>query len=134
MGKIKLLIIDEHHAVRTALGVRLRSAIDIEVLATANDVEEGLAQIEAGQPDVVLFGLKSIRRRDLGATIDAVANLSSLGVPVVVLTSYADDIERELLAQAGARRYLLKDINSAQLIGEIRATVSEHEAETKPTS
>jgi DNA-binding NarL/FixJ family response regulator len=124
MKKIRLLIIDEHRAVRRALGVRLRSSAEIDVLAAAVNASEGHNFIKDELPSAVLFGLKSTRGRELDSTISAVAELAGKGLPVIVLASYSDDIERELLLQAGASRYLLKDINSTQLIDEIRAVVS----------
>jgi DNA-binding NarL/FixJ family response regulator len=122
MRKIRLLIIDQHRAVRSALEVRLRSSSEFEVVATAHSYEQGHQCLDTHPPDVALYGLKSSRNRDLDATIDTVAELTRRSIPVIVLASYADDIERELLLQAGASRYLLKDINSSQLIQEIRET------------
>ena len=62
---------------------------------------------------------------DLDATIDSVACLTQAGTAVIILTPYADDIERELVLHAGAYRYLLKDINSPQLISEIIEVANE---------
>lgn len=119
MKKIRLLIIDQHRAVRTALGVRLRSSKEIDVVAAAQNLGEEHQCVEVNPPDVVLYGLKSSRSLDLDATLNDVAELARRRIPVIVLASYADDIERELLFHAGASRYLLKDINSSQLIHEI---------------
>ena len=44
---------------------------------------------------------------------------------IIVLTSYADDDEREAAMHAGARRYLLKQIDSARLLNEIEAVANE---------
>lgn len=120
MKKIRLLIIDQHRAVRSALEVRLRSSDEIDVVAAAQSYGEGYGCMEPHPPDVVLFGLKSSRSRELDSTIHAVSELTRRSIPVIVLASYADDIERELLFHAGASRYLLKDINSSQLIQEIK--------------
>jgi two-component system NarL family response regulator len=125
MDKVRLLIIDEHEAVREALAARLSSAASIEVVATAQDM---LAPefFCSGYSDVALLGLKSSSSNmDLDATIDSVACLTQAGTAVIILTSYADDIERELVLHAGAYRYLLKDINSPQLISEIIEVANE---------
>lgn len=118
MDKVRLLIIDEHEAVREALAARLSSAANIEVVAAAHDT---LAPefSRSGYSDVALLGLKSSGDLNLDTTIDSVACLTEAGTAVIILTSYADAIERELVLQAGAFRYLLKDINSPQLISEI---------------
>lgn len=124
MEKVRLLIIDEHEAVREALAARLSSAASIEVVATAQDT---LAPefSRSGYSDVALLGLKSSSNMDLDATIDSVACLTQAGTAVIILTPYADDIERELVLHAGAYRYLLKDINSPQLISEIIEVANE---------
>lgn len=118
MGKVQLLIIDEHEAVRKALARRLDSAPAIEVVATVHHLELGEVQPER-RADVALFGLRSATDMALDVTIEVVKELTLRGTAVIVLTSYADDIERELLLQSGAYRYLLKNINSNQLIAEI---------------
>jgi two-component system response regulator DevR len=125
MKKVRLLVIDEHQAVRTALETRLRSSNAIELVVSAHDVTSGQSCMRPGSPDVVLYGLKSSNSTGLEPTLKAVARLSGKGIPVIVLASYADDIQREMFLLAGARRYLLKDINSSQLIDAIVAVSSE---------
>lgn len=120
-----MLIVDEHVAVRTALEMRLRSSPAIEVLAAAHDVHEGRVHLKDQSPDAVLFGLKSHNRLEADCIAELIAEMAEQGIPVIVLASYADDIERERLIKAGARRYLLKDINSTLLIDEITTVTSE---------
>lgn len=118
MDKVRLLIIDEHEAVRQALATRLSSTPTIEVVATAQDIDTSKSFYK-GCSDVALLGLKSSSDMDLDVTVGTVERLTDLGTAVIILTSFADDIERELVLHAGAYRYLLKDINSPQLISEI---------------
>jgi DNA-binding NarL/FixJ family response regulator len=118
MDKVQLLIIDEHEAVRKALATRLGSAPTIDVVATERYLKPDRWS-EDRPVDVALFGLRSGSDLVLDTTIEAVKELTCRGTAVIVLTSYADDIERELLLQSGAYRYLLKNINSNQLIAEI---------------
>jgi DNA-binding NarL/FixJ family response regulator len=130
MDKVRLLIIDEHDAVRQALTTRLSSTPTIEVVATAQDINSPDFS-ESGYSDVTLLGLKSSSDMDLDVTIGTVERLTKAGTAVIILTPYADDIERELVLHAGACRYLLKDINSPQLISEIFEVAEE---QTKPVA
>lgn len=124
MDNVRLLIIDEHEAVRNALATRLRSTPGIEVVATTQSFDQ--KHLDAlGVAHVALYGLKSSSDADLDATIAVVEELTCRGTAVIVLTSYADDIERELLLKSGAYRYLLKNINSHQLIAEILEVAEE---------
>lgn len=118
MDKVRLLIIDEHEAVRQALATRLKSTPSIDVVATAHDIDAPGLSLKA-YSDVTLLGLKSSSDMNLDVTIGIVERLTETGTAVIILTPYADDIERELVLHAGAYRYLLKDINSSQLISEI---------------
>lgn len=118
MDKVRLLIIDEHEAVRQALATRLSSTQSIEVVAAAHDIDTSQIVIKEST-DVALLGLKSGSDTDLDSTIGTVERLTKAGTAVIILTPFADDIERELVLHAGAYRYLLKDINSPQLISEI---------------
>lgn len=118
MDKVRLLIIDEHEAVRQALATRLSSTPTIDVVAVTQDIETSQNSFN-GLSDVALLGLRSSSDVDLDVTIGIVERLTEWGTAVIILTSYADDIEREMVLHAGAYRYLLKDINSPQLISEI---------------
>ena len=124
MEKVQLLIIDEHEAVRNALATRLSSNPNIEVVATIQSFNQQNLN-DSGSADVALYGLKSSSDADLDATISVVEDLTCQGTAVIVLTSYADDIERELLLKSGAYRYLLKNINSNKLIAEILEVAAE---------
>ncbi|GAB4278163.1 MAG: hypothetical protein Kow0080_29580 [Candidatus Promineifilaceae bacterium] len=123
MDAIRLLIFDEHTAVRTALLRRLGTSPRLEFVTAVGTLSEAMAAIHEQGVNVVLFGLSGVSHRELRQTIKEVQTLKQLGVAVVVVTSYSDDIEREVVLQAGADKYLLKDINSRQLISEIQGVL-----------
>jgi len=120
MDAIRLLIFDEHTAVRNALLRRLGTSPRVESVTAAGTLPEAIEAIHKEHVNVVLFGLSGVSHRELRQTIQEVQTLKKVGVAVVVVTSYSDDIEREVVLQAGADKYLLKDINSRQLITEIQ--------------
>lgn len=125
MNRIKVLIVEDHPAVRLALAARLDSFPQIDVLATPEGLRQALKQAQRLKPDVVLLELKgtsSIWPDPVGEMSKALA-----GHPtgIIVLTSYADADEREAAQAAGARRYLLKHIDSARLLSEIEAVAAE---------
>ena len=125
MNEIRLLIIEEHQAVRRALQTRLQSSSNLEVVAVYPSAAEWQAQRQLSNKapcaDVALLGLKGSRQRPVHDIIQDIKAFQNEGAAVIVLASVADDIERELALQAGAQRYLLKDINSIHLIAEIEA-------------
>lgn len=128
MNEIRLLIIEEHVAVRDALKVRLESSTNLEVVAAHHSTAAWKAcrQERKSEADVVLLGLKGVGQRPLTPIIHDIKEFNGSGMAVVVLASLADDVEKELVLQAGAKCYLLKDINSNQLIAEIEALAPTH--------
>lgn len=125
MKIIKVLIVDEYLAVRQALAARLRAFPHIEVVATAGDFEQGLKSACTMQPDVILLELKGSGSLELNPVAEMNKALAGHPAGIIVLTSYADVDERKAALDAGARRYLLKHIDSARLLAEIEAVAGE---------
>jgi DNA-binding NarL/FixJ family response regulator len=117
MERTRLLIIDEHRAVRQALVSRLQQTGKLEVVGSTGSAEEGLLQVEALRPSIVLLETK----RSDGTGLETCRRIarSHPHTTVIVLTSYEDEDERQAAFMAGATRYLLKDIDSSRLVYEI---------------
>lgn len=122
---IRLLIIESHAHVRQALVTRLASVRQFEVLDSGADLAEAQKLVAEVKPQVVILGLDRVRGSALRKKIDLLKNLAGQ-TAVIVLASYADESTRKHFLQAGADRYLLKDINTEQLIAEIEAIVAVH--------
>jgi len=126
MKRVRVLIIDRNPEVRRALAARLDSSPGIEVLTTAAGAREVFPQISALTPQVVLLDSKSLGQTpeasEIGETVRA---FRRLGPRIIVLATYSDESERQALLQAGANRYLLKDIDSAALIAAIAEVAAE---------
>lgn len=117
MDRTRLLIIDEHRAVRQALVSRLQQTGEVEVVGSTGSTQEGLLQVEALRPNIVLLETK----RSDGTGLETCRRIARRhpNTTVIVLTSYDDEDERQAAYMAGATRYLLKDIDSTQLVCEI---------------
>ncbi|HHS96422.1 MAG TPA: response regulator transcription factor [Chloroflexi bacterium] len=117
--RIRVLIIDEHEAVRRALATRLQRVEGIEVVGSTARWQEGVHMAVERLPDVILLEVK----RSDGQGLVALRRLRD-ECPlsrIVVLTSYPDPDERREALRLGAVRYLLKDIGSDHLVREIRS-------------
>jgi DNA-binding NarL/FixJ family response regulator len=119
MNPTRLLIIDEHEDVREALRARLDATPDIEVIGCTGCWERGLQRTRELQPEVVLLETKRTDGQGLEA-LQCLHHQCAIS-DVIVLTSYADSEERAAARSAGAVRYLLKDIDTALLLSEIRS-------------
>lgn len=116
---IRLFIVEKNSKVRQALEARLSSSSRIEVVGTARGAAEGVRSYPKLKPDVVLLDAKTAGRPNDVA--DVVSELAQRGSSIIVLTSYAFEAEREAALDSGAAQYLLKDIDSAALIREIKS-------------
>jgi len=121
MPSTKLLIIDNHDDVREALETRLDAVSGIEVVGCTGCWKTGLQEAKSLRPDVVLLETK--RTDDEG--LEALCSLTEEcpHTSIVVLTSYAEADERAEALQEGAARYLLKDIDTSQLVRQIQDVV-----------
>jgi DNA-binding NarL/FixJ family response regulator len=107
-------IVDEHEPVRGALAERLGRAEEIAILGHSGEVERVLQDAANNHPDVVLL---EIKRTD-GMGLELLRQLTHLPDPpqVIILTSYPTEWEKEAARRAGAAAYLLKEIDSDELI------------------
>ncbi len=121
-GQIRVLIIDDHEEARQALAACLGASPQIDVVAATGRAEEGLIKAAALQPDIVLVDPK----RSDGRGLEVLHRLlkSDLRVQVIVLTSYLVSWEEWVAHGDGVARYLLKEIDCAQLVRHILTVVS----------
>jgi DNA-binding NarL/FixJ family response regulator len=96
---------------------RLQQTSELEVVGSTGSSKEGLLQVEVLRPYVVLLETK----RSDGTGLDTCRRIarSHTDTRVIVLPSYEDEEERQTAYMAGAARYILKEIDSAQLMREI---------------
>jgi DNA-binding NarL/FixJ family response regulator len=112
-GVIRVLVADDQRVVREGLGSLLGLLSGIEVVGTAADGDEALAQALRLKPDVVLMDLRMPRCDGVEATRRLRA--ADASIRVLVLTTYADDRSVIDALRAGARGYLTKDVGAEEL-------------------
>jgi DNA-binding NarL/FixJ family response regulator len=104
---VRVLIADDQRVVREGLATIVGAFPDTEVVGLAGDGVEALELLAARTPDVVLMDLRMPRMDGVEATRAACE--THPGVPVVVLTTFADDESILAALSAGAAGYLTKD-------------------------
>jgi two-component system, NarL family, response regulator DevR len=116
---IRLFIVDDHEMVRAGLKCLFASEPDFEVVGEAASAENLLIQIGQTQPDVVLLDA-----RLPGASGPYVCRQITQRFPeiqVLIVSTYTDDeLVRECIS-AGARGYVVKDIDRFELQSAVRA-------------
>jgi len=116
---IRVLLCDDHAVVREGLARLLDRTEGIEVVGTAADGAEGIAQAVDLRPDVVLMDLAMPSVDGIAATRRIVAEAPD--ARVVVLTSFSDNTRIHDALDAGALGYLLKDAEASEVVRAIRA-------------
>jgi DNA-binding NarL/FixJ family response regulator len=116
---IRVALVDDQAMVRAGFRMILEAEDDIEVVAEADDGDQGVAVTERLRPHVVLMDVQMPRVDGLEATrrITAASDASSR---VVILTTFErDDYVFEAL-RAGASGFLLKNSPPEELVHAVR--------------
>lgn len=115
---IKILIVDDHHIVRQGFVALLKTVPGFEVVAEAADGEQAVELYRKQRPDVTLMDLRLPKMNG----VDAIARIRD-GNPaarIIVLTTFDGDEDIYRALQAGAKGYLLKGMDLAELTDAIR--------------
>lgn len=122
MNTIRVLIVDDHTLFRDGLKEILAKVPDIEVVGEAGTGEEAVSIAETTQPDVVLMDINMPNMNGIEAAQKVLSLRPDTGV--IMLTMLEDDDSLFAAMVAGARGYILKGADKAEVIKTIRAIAS----------
>lgn len=123
MEKIRILLAEDHHVVRTAVASLLARRPDMEVVGEiAEGGEPLLDAVTTLEPDVLLLDAH-MPGHAVVETVENIANRQP-GVRVLVLSAYDRQEYVVGLLQAGASGYVLKDDSSQMLLTAIRSVAT----------
>lgn len=115
---MRVLLVDDHEVVRQGLRAVIEAEDDMEVVGEAGTAGEAVRRVGYDTPDVVVM---DVRLPD-GSGVDACREIRSRfpDVRVLMLTSYADEEALVAAIMAGAAGYVLKRIDSTELVKSIK--------------
>jgi len=122
LGKIRILIADDHAVVREGTRRILEQEPDMEVVGEAGDGEEAVNLATSLKPDVVIMDISMPKMDGIEAT--RLIKAACPSITVLALSAYDDDQFVFSLLEAGAAGYLLKSVRSRELLDAIRAVYS----------
>ena len=119
MAQTRVLIVDDHPAVRKGIQMFLETDPCIQVVGEAEDCQDAVRKAKSLQPDVILMDLVMPH----GDGIEAIAEIKrhSPDLQVIVLTTFGDEARVRAAMEAGANGYLLKDADGAALLQAVHA-------------
>jgi DNA-binding NarL/FixJ family response regulator len=119
MDRMRVLIVDDHPVFLGGLHALLDTADDIEVVGEASSGERAILLAAELQPDVVVMDLNMPEINGVEAA-RAIINTSP-HIGVLMLTMLEDDESVFAAMRAGARGYLLKGADQADIVHAVRA-------------
>jgi len=119
---IRILCVDDHPLLRGGITALVDGQPDMKVVAECSNGREAIQQQRAHKPDITLMDLQMPEMSGLDAIIAIRGEFPD--ARIIVLTTYAGDVQALRALQAGARAYLLKDQVHKELLETIRAVHS----------
>ena len=116
---IRILTADDHALLRQGIAALVELEPDLELVAQASTGREAIEQFRRHQPDITLMDLQMPDISGIEAIIAIRGEFPD--ARIVVLTTYAGDVQVARALKAGARGYLLKGNVHTDLLETIRA-------------
>jgi DNA-binding NarL/FixJ family response regulator len=120
--RIRVLIVDDHPLFRDGMHGLLDSVPDTEVVGEATSGEEAIALAENVQPDVILMDIKMPGINGLQAMREILH--TSPHICILIVSMLEDDDSVFAAMRAGARGYVPKGANQAEMLRAIRAVAN----------
>ena len=116
---IRILAVDDHPVILQGIAGLIAVESDMKIVAEAANGRDALQQFRKHHPDVTLMDLQMPEMSGLDATTAIRAEFPE--ARIIVLTTYAGDMQALRALKAGARAYLLKSSLRRELLDTIRA-------------
>jgi DNA-binding NarL/FixJ family response regulator len=120
--RARVLIVDDHPAVREALALRIGRQPDLEVCGEAADMSEALRLIADARPDVAVVDI-SLKA---GNGIDLIKRIKDRNdhIRMLVWSMHSESLYAERALRAGALGYINKDQATDRIVEAIRRVLA----------
>jgi DNA-binding NarL/FixJ family response regulator len=116
---IRILSVDDHPLIRKGIAGLLATQADMNLIAEAANGREAIQEFRRHRPDITLMDLQMPEMNGLDVIIAIRGEFPA--ARIIVLTTYAGDVQALRALKAGAWAYLLKDSLHKELLATIRA-------------
>jgi DNA-binding NarL/FixJ family response regulator len=119
MNTIRILSVDDHPLLREGIAAVLEGQPDMTLIGQASNGHEAIDIFRQERPDVTLMDLRMPDMSGIEAITAIRAEFPK--ARIIVLTTYAGDVQAAVALKAGASGYLLKNMVRKELLETIRA-------------
>jgi len=120
-GRVRIVLIDDHAILRQGLRLFLAREHDLEVVGEASSPGEALVVVERTRPTIALLDMKLSSSSDNdGLKLCAELTKRYPALRVLVLSTFVDDALVVSAIQHGASGYVVKDVDTMELLRAIR--------------
>jgi two-component system NarL family response regulator len=119
MNAIRILLVDDHTVVRQGLRSLLELEPDFSVVGEASCGSEALPLVEHTRPDIILLDLRLPDQN--GIEVCRRLSREHPDIPVIILSAFSYEQDVLDCIDAGAKGYVLKDVDVFELTRAIRA-------------
>lgn len=117
MAQEKILLVEDHAAIRSVVGILLRSRGYL--IFEAATAQEAFAVLKTERPDLILMDIQLPDMDGLEATRRLKQDAATQNIPVIAVTGNVMNGDREAAIAAGCVEYIAKPIDRTTFIREV---------------
>ena len=119
MGKIRILIVDDHILFREGLIAFIHSEPDLEVVGQAGSIQEAVGLVGLLKPDLVLMDFELPDGTGVDATRAILMADPTCKIVILAMSEENEDLLSAI--RSGAQGYVLKSIHPSKLVNTIKS-------------
>jgi DNA-binding NarL/FixJ family response regulator len=117
-AKIRVFSVDDHPLLHEGLALVIKNQPDLQLVAEASNGRDSISRFREHEPDVTLMDLRLPDMSGIDAMMAIRAEFPD--AKIIILTTFAGDVEIQRALEAGARGYVLKSMPPKELVEVIR--------------